>query len=183
MALHGWPGEVARDNEGWRRQQIYFNQVEFLKAAGAPFEIYLAEDVLGHPERLAHVRVTLLAHFWKVDDVRRRFIDAMRRDGRTVVALADTGSIGGKPNPCEGLVFVDEPMGLKPAELNRLAAAAGAYVALPPDVAQVTANGEFLAMHALAGGTCELLLPWGERRTVAFDVGDNLRFAKEDSHD
>ena len=179
MALHGWPGKEAKREEGWRRQQIYFNQVEFLKAAGVPFEIYLAEDVLTHPERLAHVRVTLLAHFRKVDEVRRRFIDAMRTEGRTVVALADTGRLGGKPDPAKGIVFVDEPMGLKPADLNRLAMEAGAYVALPPDVAQVTANGEFLALHALTGGTFDLVLPWGERRAVAFDTGDNLRFVRE----
>lgn len=53
-----------------------------------------------------------------------------------------------------------EAGGISGAALNRLAIEAGAYVALPPDVAQVEMNGDFISIHALADLEEEFVLPY-----------------------
>ena len=53
-----------------------------------------------------------------------------------------------------------EAGGMSGAALNRLASEAGAYVALPPDVAQVEMNGDFISVHALKSGDFDFRLPF-----------------------
>lgn len=57
-------------------------------------------------------------------------------------------------------VVFTEAGGISGAALNRLAGEAGAYVALPPDVAQVEMNGDFISIHALKSGGYSFRLPF-----------------------
>lgn len=60
---------------------------------------------------------------------------------------------------CRQVAFTEEG-GISGAAFNRLATEAGAYVALPPDVAQVEMNGDFVSVHALRNGSYDFRLPF-----------------------
>lgn len=57
-------------------------------------------------------------------------------------------------------VVFTEAGGVSGGAFNRLAVEAGAYVALPPDVAEVDMNGDFVSVHALRNGDCDFRLPF-----------------------
>ena len=69
-------------------------------------------------------------------------------------AIAENGVAGARH------VVFTEAGGISGAAFNRLAAEAGAYVALPPDVAQVEMNGDFISVHALKSGDFDFRLPF-----------------------
>ena len=57
-------------------------------------------------------------------------------------------------------VVFTEAGGISAGAFNKIAREAGAYVALPPDVAQVDMNGDFVSIHALADFEAEMSLPY-----------------------
>lgn len=84
-----------------------------------------------------------------VVDPRARVIGRYR-DGQTAYAIVDHGTWRA--------VFVGA-WSLSAAQINRLAAEAGAWVACPAGAAVVTRGGDLLVVHALADGPLTLTLP------------------------
>lgn len=57
-------------------------------------------------------------------------------------------------------VVFTEAGGISAGAFNKIAREAGAYVALPPDVAQVDMNGDFVSVHALEDMDADFRLPY-----------------------
>ena len=79
------------------------------------------------------------------------------QDGRPAIAERGTGN--GERGTGKNVVFT-EAGGISAGAFNKLAREAGAYVALPPDIAQVDMNGDFVSVHALADLDDEFTLPY-----------------------
>ena len=75
--------------------QILRRQLMPLAASGVPFDFYLAEDALRDHARLAKYKVVVFALFRSLDERRRRLVEALANEGRTLVFLAETGVAGG----------------------------------------------------------------------------------------
>ena len=75
--------------------QILRRQLGPLAASGVPFDFYLAEDALRDHALLAKYKVVVFALFRSIDERRRHLVDALARDGRTIVFLTETGVAGG----------------------------------------------------------------------------------------
>ena len=73
-------------------------------------------------------------------------------DGAPAIAAREGGGF-------RQVVFT-EAGGVSGGAFNRLAVEAGAYVALPTDVAEVDMNGDFVSVHALRNGDCDFRLPF-----------------------
>lgn len=74
-----------------------------LAAAGVPYDVWLAEDVMEKPELVDSRKVLLLAGFQDLAEDRVAFVRRLLKGGRTVVLFAGTGAAGGA-----------ERLGLKP---------------------------------------------------------------------
>ena len=74
------------------------------------------------------------------------------KDGAPAIAV--------KEGPDFRHVVFTEAGGVSGAAFNRLAVESGAYVAMPPDVAQVEMNGDFISIHALKNGDFDFRLPF-----------------------
>ncbi len=75
--------------------QILRRQLMPMAASGVPYDFYLAEDALRDPALLAKYKVVVFALFRSMDERRRRLVDTLARDGRTLVFLSETGVAGG----------------------------------------------------------------------------------------
>ena len=65
-------------------------QLELLSASGVPFDEWTYADVSADAAALAGRKVVVLAGFYRIDDERRRFVDALTAQGATIVFLAGT---------------------------------------------------------------------------------------------
>ena len=74
-------------------------------------------------------------------------------------AIAERGTGNGERGTGKNVVFA-EAGGISAGAFNKLAREAGAYVALPPDIAQVDMNGDFISVHALTDFDAEFRLPY-----------------------
>jgi len=76
-------------------KQILRTQLAPFAASGVPYDFYLAEDALRDHALLAKYKVVVFALFRSIDERRRQLVDALARDGRTIVFLAETGIADG----------------------------------------------------------------------------------------
>jgi hypothetical protein len=74
---------------------LFRRQLSLFAASGVPYEFYLAEDVLRNPSLLHGCRTVVLGLFRSFDERRRRFVESLARDGRTLVFLSESGVEGG----------------------------------------------------------------------------------------
>ena len=81
-----------------------------------------------------------------------RVLARYTKDGAPAIAARDAGR--GRH------VVFSEAGGVSPGAFNKIARESGAYVALPPDVAQVDMNGDFVSIHALADFEAPFRLPY-----------------------
>ena len=92
---------VVADEEGMGVKPSPFGsailrtQQQLFAASGVPHEFFVAEDVLRDPSLLKNTKTVVLAFFRKFDDRRGKFLDAIARDGRTVIFLSENGIAGG----------------------------------------------------------------------------------------
>ncbi len=156
----GWP-EAEKFNEQ-HVERGYFDQMPLLEASGVPFDIYLLEDILRQPELLNDYRLAVFAHLRVIDEARQQLLAALGSRGLKLAFLSGAGEVRGaellpeKPYP---------ELGLSAAEFNRRARAAGGYVPIEPNAAQVDMNGNFIALHALKNGRFEFQLPFPAKVT------------------
>jgi hypothetical protein len=73
-------------------------------------------------------------------------------DGKAAIAVKEEDG-------CR-LCYIAEPGGMSPGFFNRLARKSGAYVPVPPSVAQVNMNGDFVSVHALKNASFDFALPF-----------------------
>ena len=81
-----------------------------------------------------------------------RVLARYTKDGRPAIAERWAGR-------GRNIVFC-EAGGVSAGAFNKIARESGAYAALPPDVAQIDMNGDFISVHALADFETELALPY-----------------------
>lgn len=74
---------------------IYSEQCRGLGTSGVPYETYLAEDVLTHPDLLRGCRMVVFAFMRTVDHRREKLLRQLRDQGTTLVYLSETGILGG----------------------------------------------------------------------------------------
>lgn len=74
---------------------IYAQQMRYFVSGGAPVSRYLAEDVLNDPSLLDGCRMVVFAFMRNIDGRRRKLIDALSAEKRTLVYLSATGTLGG----------------------------------------------------------------------------------------
>ena len=79
------------------------------------------------------------------------------KDGAPAIAVRGTGN--GERGTGKNVVFT-EAGGISAGAFNKFAREAGAYAALPPDVAQVDMGGDFVSIHALADFEENFRLPF-----------------------
>lgn len=102
-ASSAWRPDVAviADEEGMGVRQGAYDSIllrgqqQLFAASGVPFEFYLAEDALRDASLVKNAKMVVLAFFRSFDARRRAFVDAVVRDGRTVVFLSESGIRGG----------------------------------------------------------------------------------------
>lgn len=70
-------------------------QVEMLAGSGVPFDVLQLADLLGDPTLAEKYRTLVFAEMHEVDAPRRKLLDALKRDGRTLVFLEGCGQCGG----------------------------------------------------------------------------------------
>lgn len=231
----GFPGHTYDISE---------RQIQLMGNAGVPYEYFLAEDVLKRPELLDGKKAVFFMLWRKFDNRRIELVKRLKKSARTLVFLAESGSLGGakeatgfdivfswsgkdftvvpepamkdhvagvlelrnmrsrsfganpsRPVPRSGgrraeivetdgvvvlgrfesdgkaaiavkeedgcrLCYIAEPGGMSPGFFNRLARKSGAYVPVPPSVAQVNMNGDFVSVHALKNASFDFALPF-----------------------
>lgn len=70
-------------------------QIRLLANAGVPYEYYLAEDVMERPSLLDGMKTIVFMLWRRFDERRVAFAKGLSRQGRTLVFLAESGSLGG----------------------------------------------------------------------------------------
>ena len=66
-----------------------------LAGSGVPYDMWLAADFLRNPSLACRYRTIVFCGFSWINDSRRRLIESLKRDGRTLVFLSGTGAAGG----------------------------------------------------------------------------------------
>ena len=74
---------------------VYHHQCRYFGTCGAPYERYLAEDVLADPSVLDGKKVAVLAFFRRIDRRRAALLKRLAAQGTTLVFLSETGILGG----------------------------------------------------------------------------------------
>lgn len=70
-------------------------QVETLAGSGVPFDVWLASDLIADPSLAASYRTLVFSEMLAVDAPRRRLLEGLARDGRSLVFLKGCGRIEG----------------------------------------------------------------------------------------
>lgn len=77
------------------RKRLMATQWNFLAGSGVPYDTYLAEDVLDHPDWLREHKMLILGLFRHFDERRIDWVYRMMKEGKTIVFLAESGVVGG----------------------------------------------------------------------------------------
>lgn len=75
--------------------EALFGGLQVLAGSGVPYDIFLAADALGNPELFKRYRTVLFVGMLSIGPRQRMLLDALKRDGRTLVFLSGTGAAGG----------------------------------------------------------------------------------------
>lgn len=78
------------------------NQLRLLATAGVPYEYFLAEDVMRHPERLEGKKAVFLLEWRKFDDKRLAFMKELRKKVKALVFMGESGVLGEKDGEATG---------------------------------------------------------------------------------
>lgn len=70
-------------------------QVDFLAESGVPYDTWLMADVIRNPQLLKGCRTVVFSTLYSIDATRRAALEALKRDGRTLVFLTGAGRSGG----------------------------------------------------------------------------------------
>ncbi len=90
-------------------EKLLSDQMQILAASGVPCDVWLAEDFIRDPGLAKQYRTIVFCGMLNVDQRRRKMLDALRNDGRTLIYLADTGRVGGAD--ATGFQFKESPAG------------------------------------------------------------------------
>jgi hypothetical protein len=155
------------NRERWNTSE----QMMVLASASVPYDIVLAEDLLANASAAAPYKALLMTGFYRIDDVRRAFIENQRRRGVKLLFTSSAGVCGGA-NALERGEVLDEPMALTPKGFNDFARAAGAYVPAETGL-QVDMNGDFISVHCITTGRYDFKLPF-KAEVVNVKTGDRI---------
>lgn len=123
-----------------RRETLANEQWSESALAGVPYDAWLAQDFYDDPTLARHYKAVVWSGFCAPDARQKKLMD-------------DVAAMGVKS-------FVVQPGGFKGAFLHAFAREADAFVACPPDRMQVDMNGNFLSLHCIVPGTCDVRLPF-----------------------
>ncbi|MBQ3097254.1 MAG: hypothetical protein IJC66_03775, partial [Kiritimatiellae bacterium] len=133
-------------------------QLMLLGAAGVPYDVLLANDLLENPSRASRYKAFLMVGFYEMDEVRRQFAEQQRKRGAKLFFFSDAGICGGAD-----AIAPDELQKVRgsftPRAFNDFARSAGAYVPSPAGL-QVDMNGGFISIHCLKTGRYDFELPF-----------------------
>jgi len=133
-------------------------QLMLLGAAGVPYDVLLANDLLENPSRASRYKAFLMVGFYEMDEVRRQFAEQQRKRGAKLFFFSDAGICGGAD-----AIAPDELQKVRgsftPRAFNDFARSAGAYVPSPAGL-QVDMNGGFMSIHCLKTGRYDFELPF-----------------------
>ena len=76
-------------------ERLFATQLQLLAGSGVPTDFWLAEDFIRKPELAKRYRVIVFGGLYHIDAPRRRLLDALKGEGRTLVFLSGTGVVGG----------------------------------------------------------------------------------------
>ena len=88
-------------------QMMFTEQLRLLGSSSVPYDFWLADDFIRKPELAAKYRVVVFAGMYSIDESRRRLIDRLKSQGRTLVFLSGTGIVGG--GDATGFAFEHQP--------------------------------------------------------------------------
>ncbi len=101
VLLRNTPGQYYNIDE----QMSLDAQVDLLAESGVPYDTWLMADVLRDPGLLRGYRTVVFSTLYSIDAPRRAALEALKRDGRTLVFLTGAGRAGGAD--ATGFSFVE----------------------------------------------------------------------------
>jgi hypothetical protein len=129
-----------------------------LSAAGVPYDVVLANDLIENPSIATNYKAFLMVGFYRMDKVRRQFAEHQRKRGAKLFFFSDAGICGGRD-----AIEHDELQKVRgsftPKAFNDFARSAGAYVPSPVGL-QVDMNRDFISIHCLKTGYYDFKLPF-----------------------
>jgi hypothetical protein len=133
-------------------------QLMLLSAAGVPYDVVLANDLIENPSIATNYKAFLMVGFYRMDKVRRQFAEHQRKRGAKLFFFSDAGICGGRD-----AIEHDELQKVRgsftPKAFNDFARSAGAYVPSPVGL-QVDMNRDFISIHCLKTGYYDFKLPF-----------------------
>ena len=75
--------------------QLMRSQMMLVASSGVPYRFYLAEDVIRNPELVADCRLVAMSMFRTFDERRKKMVQSLANDGRTLLFFAEAGVAGG----------------------------------------------------------------------------------------
>jgi hypothetical protein len=90
-------------------ERVFATQLQLLAGCGAPTDFWLADDLLRNPSLAKRYRTLVFGGMYHIDDARRRLLDSLKGDGRTLVFLSGTGVSGGGDATGFGIVHERAP--------------------------------------------------------------------------
>ena len=76
-------------------ERLFATQIQLLAGSGVPMDFWLADDLIRNPALAKRYRMLVFGGMYHIDEARRRLLDALKGEGRTLVFLAGTGASGG----------------------------------------------------------------------------------------
>ena len=90
MLLRNFPGNYYNFEE-------YYTvgyQLNYLASSGVPFDIWMLEDLLASPEIARKYKMLVFGGMNNVDNARRKLLDSLKNNHRTLVFLSGSGRLG-----------------------------------------------------------------------------------------
>ena len=76
-------------------EHLFSTQMQLLASSGVPYDILLADDLLHNPSIADKYRTVVFFGMYNIDAARKRMLDRLKSQGRTLVFLSGTGVCGG----------------------------------------------------------------------------------------
>ena len=139
-------------------ERLFATQIQLLAGCGVPTDFWLADDLIRNPALAKRYRTLVFGGMYHIDAARRRLLEALQGEGRTLVFLAGTGASGG--GDATGFSIVSESA----PRSHRVVAESGV------DVNMASFTDHLIWTKFLGGG--KLAKHWQPRRDTVKEEAD-----------
>ncbi len=90
-------------------QMLFGEQLRLLAGSGVPCDVWLADDFIRNPALAERYRMVVFAGMYSIDSSRRKMLNRIKGNGRTIVFLSGTGAVGGSDETGFDVIQQDAP--------------------------------------------------------------------------